>query len=108
MPENFQIAQLRLSINEPDNTAPYTTETLTALVAQHGSVPGAAAAVWTQKAAQLAMLVNTSEGGSTRANGDLYKNALAMAARFQAEADALNRPSVVDTSRTRTRRIERV
>lgn len=38
---------------------------------------------WSSKAAEYSSLVNVTESGSTRAMGDLYKNALAISDRFK-------------------------
>lgn len=49
------------------------------------NVDRAAAHVWRTKAANYAELVNVSESGSSRSLGDLQKNALSMAAQFDAK-----------------------
>ncbi len=90
--------------DEP-TTDTYTDDALSALVDTKGSPEAAAAAIWQTKAGQLAKLVNTSESGSSRSNGDLYKNAVAMAKYY----DGLATPvEVVDTSSPMTVDIERV
>ena len=85
-----QVATLRKMIAEPDDTA-YTDEMLGALIDSYaeGSAPLASSAqdVWTQKAAAYLELVNISEGGSSRSNGELYKRAVEMAALFGAQVD---------------------
>jgi hypothetical protein len=84
-----EIASFRLLIAEPDNTAPYTDETLGAILDAAASTQAAASSVWTQKAASYATLVNVSESGSSRNLGDLHKNALAFAKFFNdAEPDS--------------------
>lgn len=97
-----QIAQFRLLIAEPDDTK-YSDETLSALIDSSTSVNAAASSIWTQKAAASATLVNVAESGSSRSLGDLYRNALAMAAQFDkaAGADAATAPGI------RIRRISR-
>lgn len=70
----------------------------------------ATAEAWTIRAGRYHALVNTSESGSTRNMGDLYKNAIAMAAFYRSLWDKDN-PSVVDPTvavgRTRTTAIVR-
>lgn len=99
-----EVKQLRQAINEPANVEPYTDEYLLELIQLDGGVNPAAVRVWREKASTYAHLVNTSEGGSSRSNGDLYKNAIAMADLYgKAET-----PAVATASRaSRTRRIER-
>lgn len=60
---------------------------------------------WESKAASYSKLVNITESGSTRANGDLYKNALAMAKHF-GSTDAVVETGPVNnkTSRRAVRR----
>jgi hypothetical protein len=98
MASTTDIAELRLKVNEPDNAEPYTNEQLGALLDAKGTVSAAAADLWQRKASMYAELVNTSENGSSRQNGDLYKQALAMSALYRAEdqpvtpVDAAQRP----------------
>lgn len=77
-----EVAQLRRMVAEPDDTT-YTDEMLGAIIDGYGegAAPLAASAqdVWLQKAASYADLVNISEGGSSRSNGQLHTNALTMA-----------------------------
>jgi hypothetical protein len=81
--EQAIVANLRKKVAEP-TTATYTDDAILAVYATEGSVAGAAAAIWQEKAGVLADLVNTSESGSSRSLGDLYKNALAFA-KFYAD-----------------------
>lgn len=98
-----QIAQLRLDIQQPENTAPWTDEVLDALIDELG--PRIAAGhVWRSKAASVAHLVDISEGGSSRKMSDLHKNFLTIADGFAA-ADGTG--AAEPTSRSRTRPIER-
>lgn len=58
-----------------------------------------AANIWNQKAAAYAGLVDVSESGSSRKFSDLYKNALAMAKKYEDEdttvvVDTASRPKV--------------
>jgi hypothetical protein len=76
-----QIAALRQLVNEP-TTTPFDDATLGDLI-DSLTVDGAAAEVWTRKAASLSSAVDMSEGGSSRKNSDLMRNATAMAALFR-------------------------
>jgi hypothetical protein len=85
-----QVAQLRLMVAEPDDTT-YTDEMLGAVIDSYAeaALPLASSAnnIWLQKAAVYAELVNISEGGSSRANGDLWKRAMDMAGIYQVQVD---------------------
>ncbi len=83
-----EIADLRLKVAELDDTT-FNDVALSSIIDQVSDSGGeyillAAAMVWEQKAALLASLVDTSESGSSRKMGDLYKNALAMQSRYEA------------------------
>lgn len=78
-----QIAELRRKISEPDEST-YTDEMLGGLIdAASGNINGVAADIWEEKASTYAELVDYSEAGSSRKNGQLYKNALEMAAYYR-------------------------
>lgn len=85
------IATLRRLVAEPDNTT-YSDNDLSALIDTNG-MDGAAYEVWVQKAASLSSAVTISEGGSTRQNSDLIKNAQSMAGVFAARRDAADSTS---------------
>lgn len=106
MASNDQIDELRGMIAEPDNVEPYTLTKLGALIDAKGTTLAAAVDVWRRKAASYAELVNTSENGSSRQNGDLYKQAISMANMYQAEIDASN-PITITAQASRTRKIVR-
>lgn len=83
-----QIAQLRLLIAEPDNTAPYDDASLGLRIdAAQGELPPVAYDIWVEKAAAAAQLVDTSEGGSSRKMGDIHEQSLAMASHFKKEIE---------------------
>jgi len=103
MATTSEIAQLRALINDPDADV-YTDEQLAAAIDAAGGVNGAAADIWTQKAAASSTLVNVSESGSSRSLGDLQKNALAMARQFRELAEQAS-PGGVGS--VRIRRISR-
>lgn len=80
-----QVGDLRRMIAEPTDADPYSNSTLMAMIDDKG-VAGAAAAIWESKAAEVASLVDISEGGSSRKMSELHKNFLLLADRYRAEA----------------------
>ena len=83
-----QIAELRIMINQPENVEPWTDETLGMLIdAKQGDLQAAAYSVWEGKAAQVAHLVDISEGGSSRKMSDMYKNFLVIRDTFAPDDD---------------------
>jgi hypothetical protein len=91
MAEIENVKQLRLMVAEPDDST-YTDEMLGALIDGYSgevlSLCRAARAIWYHKAAAYADLVDISEGGSQRKNGDLHKRALTMADLYGSQVDA--------------------
>lgn len=79
-----EIAEFRLLIDEQADKLPYTDSRLGERIDGATSIQALAAAIWTEKAAAYAALVNTSESGSSRSLGDLQDKALRMAATFSA------------------------
>ena len=98
-----EIAALRLMINEPDNVAPYTDETLSAVIDTAGSTRLAASSIWSQKAAGYAGAVDIQEGNSRRSLSQLQSQALKMAESFATD------PGNPSSGRgySRTRKIDR-
>lgn len=96
------IARLRLLVGDPseEEVSDYTLEVT--LDAMAGNVNRAASEIWGIRAASFSQLVNTTESGSTRNLGDLYKNAMAMKAHY----DSLGVEGVT-RGRTRIGRIVR-
>ncbi len=83
-----QIAELRRKISEPDE-ATYTDANLnTQIDDASGDIDSVAVEIWEEKAATYAELVDISEAGSSRKNGQLYKNALDMARYYSASTDS--------------------
>jgi hypothetical protein len=72
-----EITTLRRYVSEPDETD-YTDEVLATIIDASASLEAAAVEVWDLKAAAAATLVDISEGGSSRKNSDLLKNAQLM------------------------------
>lgn len=81
-----EIAALRRLIAEPDATT-YDDAALTLVIDTADSLDAAALLVWEEKAASYVGLVDISEGGSQRKNGDLIKQASAMIEVFQGRID---------------------
>lgn len=83
-----QIASLRLLIAETDDAEPYTDASLNVRIdGAVGDLNLVAYAIWEEKAAAGAGLVDTSEGGSSRKMGDVHEQALAMARHFKAKLE---------------------
>lgn len=82
MASQEEIAELRLLINEPDDSNDWTDERLGAIIDDSSSLNEAAGTAWTQKAASYADLVDVSESGSSRKLSDLRRSALEMAGHF--------------------------
>lgn len=107
------VSQLRSKVGETRPDSAYDDDALQAYIdTAANNIDLAAALVWEDKAAGYAALVNTSESGSSRSMGDLYKNALAMADRFRKLAAPGGDPDAPDApvpfaTRTRTRPIVR-
>lgn len=68
-----------------DGAEGYTDAQISAALDAGEDVRSLTHRIWQEKAATYASLVNVSESGSTRAMGDLYKNALAMSEKFKSE-----------------------
>lgn len=78
-----QVDRLRAMTDESSETSTFSPVDLQTYIDEaSGDLNAAAGTVWFMKAAKFASLVNTSESGSSRALGDLYKNAMAMAAAY--------------------------
>lgn len=82
MATDLDVARLRRLVDEP-TTDTYNDQALRDLIASYGdNVDIAAAEIWEEKAAKFARMVNVKEGPSSRDLGDLYTNAIKMAAFF--------------------------
>lgn len=82
-----QIAALRLQISEPDDAEPYTDAALSTRLDTDGNLNLTAYNIWTEKAAAWAGLADITEGGSSRKQGDLHEQALAMAKHFKGQIE---------------------
>lgn len=94
------ISYVRLATNLEDDDPFYTSIYLGGLVDENGR-DGASAVVWRQKAAKYAELVDVTEAGASHKFSELHKNALAMAAHY----DAIEESFVIE--RPRVKQIER-
>lgn len=95
------INYVRLSTNVSDTDPVYTSIYIGGLVDEHGR-DGASAVVWRQKAATYAELVDVTEAGASHKFSELHKNALAMAAEFEAKSAAVS-----GSGRPKVKQIER-
>lgn len=95
------IATVRQNVNESTNET-YSDEVIGAMV-DASDVAGATAAIWRQKAARYAELVDVTESGSSHRYSDLHKNALAMAKSWDRPVDEL----IAERNVVRVKRIER-
>lgn len=82
------VAALRLLIAEPDNKEPYTDNALSARLDADGDADLTAYNIWSEKAAAWSALVDISEGGSSRKQGDLAEQALTMATFFRKRVES--------------------
>lgn len=101
MATDADIARLRLLTSETLAESTFTDAALSGLIDAYG-INGAAAEVWSYKAAEWAELVNTSEGDARRDMSDLLDHAERMVTKFQGLATAETSPG-----RTRVRKIVR-
>ena len=101
-----EISTVRDNVNEP-NDATFSDEVIEALI-DAGGTDSASAALWRKKAAAFAELVDVSEAGSSRKMSDLYKNALAMASHFDAQAGTEPVPGPGPIGHAKVGRIERL
>lgn len=100
-----QIAELRAMINQLEDVEPYTDVYLSGRIDAAENLRSLAGAIWREKAATYADLVDVQEGSSRRALGSLYSNALRMATSF--DGDNGSDTDVGALRPARTRQIER-
>jgi hypothetical protein len=83
MATEAQLADLKRLIGDTE----WTDEDLDALIdAQSGNIQAAAAIVWESQAAEYSQIVDITESGSSRKMGDLFDNAMKMAAYLRSQA----------------------
>lgn len=98
-----EIAALRLLVAERIDAEPYTDAGLSERIDAAGDLNTVAAAIWQEKAAKYADLVDTSEGGSSRRMGDLHEQALNMVSHFR----SIMSTGLAPLGGTRIRRLSR-
>lgn len=107
MATQSDIDTLRRFIGDTDpSNQLYTDEFLGDLIDSLGSVNKAALSIWEGKAATAVELVTVSESGSSRSNGEIFKNAQQMIAYFRGLVDKDEPPEPIRHG-SYTRRIER-
>lgn len=94
------IDDLRRATNEPEGDSTYNDDQFEAILqVNNNNLALAAAAVWREKAAKFAELVDMQEGASSRKLSDLSENALRMANMYQGQGDtgqpSGNKPTAV-------------
>jgi hypothetical protein len=87
MATETEVLSLRRATGLDTNDPTYTYEVLAGIIDDLGSVEAAAGAVWTEKAASFAGVVDTTESGSTRRLSQLHQQALAMRQTFVPSPD---------------------
>ena len=84
MATDAEVAEVRKNVAEQDDES-FSNIYIGSLVDAVG-ITGASAAIWRKKAASYAELVNVTEAGASHSFSDLQRNALTMAAEFDAMA----------------------
>lgn len=104
-PSNEDVDVLKALVGGTD----FPDDAFAPILEREGDVNLAAAYFWEVRAGRYSGLVDISESGSSRKMGDLYKNAMNMAAYFRNKAkDDIQDPGEEDPrGRTRTGRIVR-
>lgn len=83
-------SELELLRADTDGAIEYTDVQLGEILAVEGTHAMAARRIWRTKAATTASMVDIAESGSSRALGNLHKQALAMADSFGQDVPALD------------------
>lgn len=104
MASEDEVRQVRLNTNELTNDV-YDDDTISAYIAA-SSVSGASGKIWEEKAARFSELVDITEGSSSQAMSQLYKNASEQAS-FYAKKQLEEANLVGPTQRTVIHQIER-
>lgn len=87
MATNEEHLRLRRMTGEVDS-ATYSSTDLDNYINEAGSLEGAAALIWSEKASEYADLVNISEAGSSRSLSDLFEHAKAQQDYFESVGSA--------------------
>ena len=85
MADASELAQVRINTNTTD-LAPFEDAYVNGLIDAVG-VDGASAAIWRAIAATYSTKVDVTEAGASHKFSDLFKNAVAMAAKYDALVD---------------------
>lgn len=93
-----QIAELRIDIQELEDTEPYTDEFLSGMLDAYGENL-TKIKIWTAKRNAVAALVDISEGGSSRKMSQLFDNYAKIVIDLESESET--NPDAVLRSRTR-------
>lgn len=81
-----QLADLKRLIGDTE----WTDADLETLIDSSSSIEAAAAVVWESQAASYSQIVDITESGSSRKMGDLFDNAMKMAAWFKTQANPID------------------
>ena len=87
MATETEIRSLRRAANVDLEDETYTSAILGGMIDDLGSIEAAAAAIWKEKAAASAELVDTTESGSSRRLSQIHDQAKAMASFWETAAD---------------------
>lgn len=87
MASESEVFRLRRMTDVDDGDTTYTYEVLAQYIDDLGSLEAAAGAVWTEKAASAAALVDVTESGSSRRLSQLADQALKMRNHFTPDPD---------------------
>jgi hypothetical protein len=108
MADQNTILQLRELIAELEDEGQYTNQRLSeALDAAGLDLNKTAGRIWRAKALTVAVLVDTSEGGSSRKNSQLYDRYMAIAERLDPTPVPEETPAAIADSSPRSRRAVR-
>lgn len=106
MATSEQVAEVRKNIAE-DRDDDWSDPAIATTIDSAGGVNAASAAIWRQKAASYAHLVDVSEAGASHKFSDLHRNALAMAKQYEASAMTSGEISGVSVGRAKVKVIDR-
>jgi hypothetical protein len=94
-----QLIRIRRIINDVDEPQMYSDDELNErFVEVKGNYDQLAYDIWIEKASAFSTLVNTSESGSSRSTGDLYKNAVSQANFYKGRLDDVEEVATADAT----------
>lgn len=94
-----QIAEVRVATREYVNVEPFTNDYISSMIDQYGII-GAEQRIWIAKRNQAATLVDTSEGGSSRKNSQVFDQYSKIVAGYES-AEGEEQQATARASRTR-------